>query len=90
MDGFNKAIMVVMDMIKNVDKRLDELKEQFGKTDEKNIYEQSYREFLTDSFDRNFNRRLTLWDVKRTLEAEMKAEIAKDFAKGMEGKDENN
>lgn len=90
MDGLNRAIMVVIGMIEKVDRKLDELRDSFGKTDEKNIYDQSYRKLLLDSFERNFNRRLTLWDVKKTLEAELKAEIAKDSAKGMEGKDENN
>lgn len=90
MDGLNRAIMVVIGMIEEVDRKLDELRDSFGKTDEKNIYDQSYRKVLLDLFERNFNRRLTLWDVKRTLEAELKAEIARDFAKGMEGKDENN
>lgn len=86
MDGLNKAIMVVIGMIKEVDKKLDEEREQFGKTDEKNIYDQSYRKMLLDLHKMNMNKYITLCDVKRALEAE----IAKDFAKGMEAKDENN
>lgn len=86
MDGLSRAIMVVIGMIKEVDKKLDEVREQFGKTDEKNIYDQSYRKMLLDLHEMNMNKYITLCDVKRALEAE----IAKDFAKGMEAKDENN
>lgn len=86
MDGLNRAIMVVIGMIKEVDKKLDEEREQFGKTDEKNIYDQSYRKMLLDLHEMNMNKYITLCDVKRALEAE----IAKDFAKGMEEKDKNN
>lgn len=86
MDGLNRAIMVVIGMIKEVDKKLDKGREQFGKTDEKNIYDQSYRKMLLDLHEMNMNKYITLCDVKRALEAE----IAKDFAKGMEAKDENN
>lgn len=86
MDGLNRAIMVVIGMIKDVDKKLDEEREQFAKTDEKNIYDQSYRKCLLDLHEMNMNKYITLCDVKRALEAE----IAKDFAKGMEAKDENN
>lgn len=86
MDGLNRAIMVVIGMIKNVDKKLDEVREQFAKTDEKNIYDQSYRKLLLDLHEMNMNKYITLCDVKKELEAE----IAKDFAKGMEGNDENN
>lgn len=86
MDGLNRAIMVVIGMIKDVDKKLDKGREQFAKTDEKNIYDQSYRKMLLDLHEMNMNKYITLCDVKRALEAE----IAKDFAKGMEGKNENN
>lgn len=86
MDGLNRAIMVVIGMIKDADKKLDEVREQFGKTDEKNIYDQSYRKMLLDLHEMNMNKYITLCDVKRALEAE----IAKDFAKGMEGNNENN
>lgn len=86
MDELSRAIMVVIGMIKEVDKKLDEVREQFGKTDEKNIYDQSYRKMLIDLHEMNMNKYITLCDVKRALEAE----IAKDFAKGMEGNDENN
>lgn len=86
MDGLNRAIMVVTGMIKDVDRKLDELRDSFGKTDEKNIYDQSYRKVLLDLHEMNMNKYITLCDVKSALEAE----IAKDFAKGMEGKDESN
>lgn len=75
-----RALEIINEMIRKVDKEIDENRKRFEKTNPNNIYDQDYRKMLLDIHARNMNKYMTLCDVKRAFEDE----IAKDFSEGFD------